>query len=324
MFSTNPTFSSTGWQTHFARQKNTAGVKYPNRLRYWRKKRGLKLHELAALYEKFAPEDEGAYSLQHISNIEKGGKKLYMHVAEAFAKALGVDTSQLLPADQLHVNIVGRIGAGAVVIPFDDFPQGGGLDTVRCPPGLDPTKTVAVEVSGDSMAPLIEDGWLVFYSRDPEPDESKIIGRTCVVKLTNGQMLLKQVRRAPTTGRFNLISVNAQMIENAELEWAAPVSAIVSPDVAEAETTPAPVYSPVENKENRTDDLHTLVSRLVNEELEKRGVALNDRTKERMKAELYGTVKAGEQRARRKQNSPSAPRASNKATNPKHKGLKPI
>lgn len=293
-------------------------MKYPNRLRYWRKRRGLTLNQLADLYGRFAPEDEGTYSLQHISNIEKGAKKLYLHVAEAFARALGVDTSQILAASQLYVNVVGRVGAGAVVIPYDDFPQGGGLDTARCPPGLDPSRTVAVQVAGDSMSPMIEDGWLVFYSRDPEPDLSKIIGKTCVVKLANGQMLLKQVRRAPTPGRFNLISFNAQMLENAELEWAAPVNAIVSPDVADTDQE----FAAVDNKDNDADELHTLVGKMVNSELDRRGIVLNERTKENMVSELYGTVKAGETRARSKRSQDKTQRTSQIDTNPKHKATK--
>lgn len=269
-------------------------MKYPNRLREWRKKRGLKLHELADLYSQHAPEgEESTYSLQHIGRIETGEKKLYMHVAEAFARALGVDTSQLLPSDHMNVNIVGRIGAGAQVIPYDDFAKGDGFDSVKCPPGLDPMKTVAVEVTGDSMSPMIQNGWLVFYSRDPESDAAAVIGKTCVVKLDDGRMLLKQVRRGYSPGKFNLLSVNAPMIEDAELEWASPVRVIMPPDLVDHHDN----YSTVDSGENHADELLANVTREVEASLKNQGIRLSDAKKDEIILDVYEKVKAGNARA---------------------------
>jgi hypothetical protein len=32
-----------------------------------------------------------------------------------------------------------------------------------------------VIVRGDSQAPMITDGWIIFYSRDPEPDAAAVV-----------------------------------------------------------------------------------------------------------------------------------------------------
>jgi hypothetical protein len=79
-----------------------------------------------------------------------------------------------------------------------------------------------VIVRGDSQAPMITDGWIIFYSRDPEPDAAAVVGRLCIVKQADGPVMLKRVRRGPTTGRFNLESANAPLVEDVALEWAAP------------------------------------------------------------------------------------------------------
>jgi hypothetical protein len=89
---------------------------------------------------------------------------------------------------------------------------------------------VAAIVKGASMEPMVFDGWLVFFSRDPEQDIYGVVGKLCVVKLADSRMMLKQIRRGPTPGRFNLISINAGLIEDVELEWASPVRHIQAPE----------------------------------------------------------------------------------------------
>ena len=116
---------------------------------------------------------------------------------------------------------------------MDAYPKGGRLKEVPCPRGLDPSKIIAVIVRGESQAPMVTDGWLIFYGRDPEPDTVAVMGRLCVVKIEDGDVLLKQVKRGAIPGKFNLHSVNAPMIEDVALEWAAPVRAMLPPEMAE-------------------------------------------------------------------------------------------
>lgn len=189
-------------------------------LRSLRKKRGLKLWELA---------DEIGMSVTVLSRYERGERRIKLDQVPRLAAALRVDPDEILADARPTVAVVGYIGAGAEIYPVDDHAKGDGLREVHCPAGMDPRRTVAVEIRGDSMAP-IEDGWLAFYTRDPDYGPSDFLGHLCVVKLADGRMLLKSVRRGYAPNRFNLLSTNAAMIEDAEIEWAAPVRAVLPPN----------------------------------------------------------------------------------------------
>ncbi len=168
-----------------------------------------------------------------LSNWETGERRLKAGDMERIAVALGVSPADLLPSDASSVPVVGYVGAGQFVA-FDDHAKGQGMDEIECPRGLDPKATVAVRVRGDSMAPLIQDGWLLFYSRTPEPDANAVLGKTCVVKIAGengaeGETMVRQVRRGFTPGRFNLVPMNGAMAEDVALEWAAPVLDMKAP-----------------------------------------------------------------------------------------------
>lgn len=189
------------------------------------------LQQLTDLYEPLAIETgEQPYTLQHIGRLEQGNRRLALSSARLFAQAMGVDTSEILPSEDGEVPIVGYIGAGAEVFPIDDYPKGQGIGDVPCPRGVDPARTVAAIVRGSSMEPLIPEGWLVFYSRDPEQDVAGVVGKLCVVKVVDGATMLKQVRRGYSPGRFNLVSSNAGILEDQALEWASPVRHMQAPE----------------------------------------------------------------------------------------------
>ena len=50
------------------------------------------------------------------------------------------------------------------------------------------------------------------------------IGRECVIKLADGRLFVKELRRGEN-GRFTLFGWNSPLIENVAVEWAAPVLA---------------------------------------------------------------------------------------------------
>lgn len=129
---------------------------------------------------------------------------------------------QALGPEPRAVNVVGYVGAGAQINPVDDHAQGAGLESIEAPPG-ETLSTVAVIVRGDSMYPVYQDGDVIFYARDGADDEAAYLGRECVVKLTNGPMLLKRVMRGSERGSFLLLSYNASPLDNVRLEWASPV-----------------------------------------------------------------------------------------------------
>lgn len=110
----------------------------------------------------------------------------------------------------------GFVGAGQEVYQFDE----GGAGYVEAPPGAGP-ETEAVEVRGNSMFPLYEDGTILYYSKQLPPDS--MVGRRCVVRLEDQRVLVKSIRRGSERGLFTLVSLNAPDIEDVAVQWAAPI-----------------------------------------------------------------------------------------------------
>jgi transcriptional regulator with XRE-family HTH domain len=202
----------------------------PNRIREIRERKGWTLDYLGDLV------GLSKSALQRLEvGPQNGGTELKAGNLSKIALALGVAEEQLLASsapDHALVEVAGLIGDGAQVLHLDDAAIAAPRQ-VECPRGLDPRTTVALQVKGDALLP-IQDGWLLFYSRtrSTAPDA---LGQLCVVKIAGGgPTVLKQVRRGYTAGRFNLIGVNSGMIEDAPLEWAAKIRAILPPDMAAA------------------------------------------------------------------------------------------
>lgn len=189
-----------------------------------------RIREIRKLSKRTLVDVAGLAGMSHatLSRLEKGVIHLKAHQMDKIAQALQVPASDLV-ADGVEIPAVGYVGAGSE-IEFDDaYARGGGMFDVPCPRGLNPLRTIAVVVRGDSMAPMLSEGWLIFYSRDPEHDAAAVVGKPCVVKVVDGPTMIKQVRRGPTPGKFNLVSSNAPMIEDVALDWAAPVLAMLPP-----------------------------------------------------------------------------------------------
>lgn len=119
-------------------------------------------------------------------------------------------------ADKPQVQLQGYVGAGQAIYQFDE--QGGGY--VDAPPEYSPA-TVAVEVKGDSMLPLYEDGTILYYSKILTPEQ--MLNRRCIARLADERVLVKTIRRGSETGLFTLVSLNAPDIEDVAIEWAAPI-----------------------------------------------------------------------------------------------------
>lgn len=143
---------------------------------------------------------------------------------EELAAAAGVPAAVLrgeLPLTRT-IPVVGRVGAGAEIFPIDDHEKGAGEDDVEMPPGFDGRPAVAVRVEGDSMYPAYKEGDMLVYQRDGMDDWHRYLGQDVVVKLTDGRTFVKVLKRATKT-TATLGSHNAPDIENARVEWAAPV-----------------------------------------------------------------------------------------------------
>ncbi len=194
-----------------------------NRIRYWRKLRKLTLEKLA--------EPLGT-SAGHLHKWETGKVSITLDRLNQVADALGCTIIDLVEG-LAKVPVVGKVGAGSIVLSIDDYPLGQAEQQVRCPTGLDPQQTVAVEVEGDSMLP-IEEGWLLFYTRNYEGVPVECIGKLCVVQLADdGPRYVKRLKLGRKPGLFNLYSTNAREMEDVALAWAAPVLDARPPDPEE-------------------------------------------------------------------------------------------
>lgn len=117
-----------------------------------------------------------------------------------------------------HVRLMGRVGAGQVFTPLGDDDG----EFVEAPEGVPPT-TEAVEVDGDSMFPAYEDRSLIYYSQTLPPE--MMVNRRAVIRLADGSMTVKVIRRGSADGLWTLQSINARYDDMVDLviDWAAPI-----------------------------------------------------------------------------------------------------
>lgn len=162
------------------------------------------------------------------SQHERGERGLKRETAAKYAKAFRKTAGWLITGDSDrpgYVPIVGYAGAspdGSILFGDGDSHFG----EVALPYGAGPN-SVAVEVRGDSMRGIAEDGWLVFYEERREPPTDDLIGEYCIVGLPDGRVLIKKLARGRKKKHFDLESAAGATIYDAKVEWAAPVSAIV-------------------------------------------------------------------------------------------------
>lgn len=119
------------------------------------------------------------------------------------------------------VRVVGYAGAGAKAHFYSVDEQD--LDEVPAPSGAT-ERTRAIEIRGDSLGTAFN-RWLAFYDDVKRPVTDDLIGRLCIVRLADGNTLIKTVRATKTPGRYRLTS-DEPPIENVEIEWAARVKMI--------------------------------------------------------------------------------------------------
>jgi len=104
---------------------------------------------------------------------------------------------------------------------FDDagFPVGQGWDEIAFP-GLQEDGVYALEIAGDSMAPVFRDGDRILVSPSIEPRR----GDRVVVKTTGGEVMAKELARV-TARTIELSSLNRdyedRILDRGEVAWIA-------------------------------------------------------------------------------------------------------
>ena len=127
------------------------------------------------------------------------------------------------PSGAASVPIAGYVGAGSEA----HFYSGaqGPFGEAPAPDNATP-QTIAVEVRGESLGPFFN-GWLVFFDDVRSPVTDDLIGRLCVVGLTDERVLIKKLLRGRTARNFELHGQFGEPIVDAEVSWAAPVKSVV-------------------------------------------------------------------------------------------------
>lgn len=160
----------------------------------------------------------------YISELVNGKKNPSFELLLQIADALDVEPSELFEPAR-RVAVVGRVGAGAQVDLCDAFERGDGLYHVVPPPDLPAKGIVAVEVEGDSMSPLIEDGDILFFTREFFGIDERAVGHVAIVETVGDLALVKKVLPGREPGTFDLHSANDghPPVYGVQLKWAAPM-----------------------------------------------------------------------------------------------------
>lgn len=194
----------------------------PTRIRKIRTAMGLNQGEFA---------ERLATTQSTVSRWERGAKPEYEYLAKiaeladtTIDRLTGMDNFASTTAEQIPV--VGYVGAGAEVLPIDDYQRGDGMYFIERPDFVQ-GRAVAVEVRGDSLLPVAENGWQLIYTDETGITEGDVLNKLCVVHLLDGRTLVKRLMRGTQPQRYHLLSTNAPIIEDAEVLWAARVKAII-------------------------------------------------------------------------------------------------
>ena len=183
-----------------------------NRIKELRKARGWSQQRLA---------DATSTSNQHIGYLERGERGLTVEWMDRIARAMDISPSELL-RESSQVPLVGYVGAGSEAHFYDgaDPPE----EWVKAPVGGSEA-TVAVRVRGDSLGTMFN-RWLVYYDQVRTPPGTDLLRKLCVVGLSDGRVLVKQLVPGSRPGTYHLLSQTEGIIEDAEVTWAAEVRAM--------------------------------------------------------------------------------------------------
>lgn len=126
------------------------------------------------------------------------------------------------------IPIMGYIGAGAEMEPdFEQVPPDG-LDQIEIPFPL-PDDMVAFKVDGISMLPVYRPGTILVVYRDQKKPIESFFGIEAAVRTAKGRRYIKTITRGTQANTVNLMSFNADMIENVQLEWIGEIFAVLPP-----------------------------------------------------------------------------------------------
>lgn len=163
---------------------------------------------------------------------ENGDRNPSRQAAKRYGRAYHVRWEWLLEGDgaalaeDLPVAVVGHVGAGAEMY----FAEGQGPFGEVTRPVNGSGRTVAVEIRGDSLGPF--NGWYAYFDDRREAPNREIVGQLCVVGLADGRVLIKRVAAGRKPKHFDLWGAAGEPLQDRPIQWAAPVTALLSPALA--------------------------------------------------------------------------------------------
>lgn len=198
-----------------------------NRIKEIRELKGYTLQKL---------QDATGISLQQLSRLELGQRRINQDNLQVMANALGVSISELLGEEdeKQQIPIVGYAEGSEEYLPinsnnedmkFVEFPVISRTDLLV-------RDLMAVKVKGDSMRPLMKDGWIIYFMRRKQQGiADNCLRNLCVVKLKNGHAYIKELRKGSKPNRYTLLSYGNQYdpLEDVDIEWASRVISFQSP-----------------------------------------------------------------------------------------------
>jgi phage repressor protein C with HTH and peptisase S24 domain len=129
------------------------------------------------------------------------------------------------PTPHNRIRVVGRIGAGAEILPeFEQIPAEG-LYEIEVPFPI-AAGAIAFQVEGDSMWPRYDSGDVIICWREGA-NADEVVGWEAAVRTADGKRYLKRIQRGAAAGTFDLESHNAAPIRNVQIEWAAQIQGVV-------------------------------------------------------------------------------------------------
>jgi phage repressor protein C with HTH and peptisase S24 domain len=166
---------------------------------------------------------------------ENGNAPFSYRRAKEYAAAFGVRPEWLydaagpmLPATRSgYVPIVGRVGAnpeGLVLFAMGQEPG----DLAPIPPG-GTDKAAALLVVGHSMRGLADDGALIYFEDQRTPPTPDMLGQIVVVETETDEVLIKRLLRGSRPRHYDLESLAGPTRHDAQLRWAAHITAIIPP-----------------------------------------------------------------------------------------------
>jgi transcriptional regulator with XRE-family HTH domain len=201
------------------------------RLRAARQRRGFKSAREAAKALGISISTYGAHERAEAA----GGRGYNPNQARFYARRFGVSPEWLLtgrgqgPQDEFagtptspareelpKIPVIGYVGNGGEVHGY--AVAKGELDQVEQPRSM-PSTAVAVEIRGDVLGAHFN-RWLVFFDSVHRPVQPGFLGELCAVGLPDGRTMIKQLRRGPSEGLYNLAAPGAS-ITATKVEWAA-------------------------------------------------------------------------------------------------------